>query len=161
MGCHYFGENSFFPSASLGIMVPNWTWSAEICFQAHHQRYCCSWQAEKLECIQTKKHAVDAALVFQPTISIPPVMQMIKKSHGNLMCQLALLRASEGSFPEEDFKPLATMTALASSTDTIRMNLARVLVTKVLNEGKRPRCFSSCSLSCNRHSCRHLVYADA
>jgi len=115
-----------------------------------------NWNAPK-----QNKHAVDAALVFQPTISIPPVMQMIKKSHGNLMCQLALLRASEGSFPEEDFKPLATMTALASSTDTIRMNLARVLVTKVLNEGKRPRCFSSCSLSCNRHSCRHLVYADA
>ena len=53
------------------------------------------------------------------------------------MCRLALLRASEGSFPEEDFKPLSTITALESSNDTIRMNLARVLVTKVLNEGKR------------------------
>ena len=84
-----------------------------------------------------KLHAVDADLVFQPTISIPPVMQMIKKNHGNLMCQLALLRASEGSFPEEDFKPLSTITALESSNDTIRMNLARVLVTKVLSEGKR------------------------
>jgi len=62
---------------------------------------------------------------------------MIKKNHGNLMCQLALLRASEGSFPEADFKPLWTNAALEASNDTIRMNLARVLVTKVLNEGKR------------------------
>ena len=88
--------------------------------------------------LQKKKiHQVDADLVFQPTISLPPVLQMVKKNQGNLMCQLSLLRSAEGSFPEADFKPLWTDAGLKASTDTTRMNLARVLVMKVLNEGKR------------------------
>ena len=105
-------------------MVQDWARSEEIRFQDHHQRHFFFGQAESLECSQKKLHPVDGNLVLQPTISIPPVMQMIKKNHGNLMCQLSLLRASEGSFPEADFKPLWTDAALKASDDTIRMNLA-------------------------------------
>ena len=137
MGCHYFGENTFFQSASYCIMVQDWTRSAEICFQAHHQRHCFSGQAEKLECIQTKNSCSRcgsgvSAYHFHPTRDANN-----QKESWKLDVSIGFVEGLRGFFPRRDFKPLWTNAALESSNDTIRMNLARVLVTKVLNEGKR------------------------
>ena len=87
--------------------------------------------------------AKDETNEFHPTISLPPVMDMIQKGNGNLMSQLSLLRAASGSFPEAEFQPLSTASALKASEDTQRMNLARALVTKVINEDRRLKLVST------------------
>jgi hypothetical protein len=104
-----------------------------------------AWNAQKQH-----RQAEDLNLAFHPTISLPPVMDMVKKGNGNLMCQLSLLRAAAGSFPEAEFKPLWTASALADSEDTTRMNLARVLVTKVLNEEGRLRLVNKIAEPCGK-----------
>ena len=74
---------------------------------------------------------------FHPAISVPPVMQQINSGNGNLTSQLALLRAVADSFPESDFAPLSIASELKDSADGKRMQLARILVTKVGNENQR------------------------
>ena len=90
------------------------------------------WNAQ-----QAYKLVKEVTNEFHPTISLSPVMDMIDRGNGNLMSKLSLLRAASGSFPEADFQPLSTASALKASEDTLRMNLARALVTKVINEDRR------------------------
>ena len=64
-------------------------------------------------------------------------MQQINSGNGNLTSQLALLRAVADSFPESDVAPLSMASELKDSADSKRMQLARILVTKVGNENQR------------------------
>ena len=71
------------------------------------------------------------------SLSLPPLLNVLRNQHNTLQTQLMLLRMAAGSFPEKDFPKLSTVSGVKESNDNKLTKVARVLVNKDLNEKRR------------------------
>ena len=91
------------------------------------------WNVQK----KKNKKSQSASSECHSSLSLPPLLNVLRNQHNTLQTQLMLLRMAGGSFPEKDFPKLSTVSEVKESTDTKRTKVARVLVNKDLNETRR------------------------
>ena len=91
-----------------------------------------------MECPEEKnKKSQAVSSECHSSLSLPPLLNVLRNQHNTLQTQLMLLREAAGSFPEKDFPKLSTVSEVKESNDNKRTKIARVLVNKDLNETRR------------------------